>query len=238
MNRGSFGRRALLAAAALAGTVGLASVSACAQNDGQAQTAAAAPADVDSILPRADRSRYKGAESAPVTVVEVSDFQCPYCRQWFEQTYRQLDSAYVATGKVRLLFIHYPIPSHTQAFAASKAAMCAGAQGKFWEMHDRIFATQREWNGQADATQRFARLSVEVGVNAAAYRDCMENDRVSSAIISDATSVSRAGIGGTPTFILNNQKVLQGAVSFQEMAIAIDSLLAAPPAPPASPQGS
>lgn len=229
---------ATLAAAVLAL---ITAASACAQPGGggaASQGGGRAIPSPDSVLARSHRSREKGAASATLTVIEISDFQCPYCRQFYEQTYRAFDSAYVKTGKVRMTFIHFPLSIHSQAYPASKAAACAGAQGKFWEMHDRIFATQREWNGQADATQRFARLSVEVGVNAAAYRDCMENDRVSSAIISDATSVSRAGIGGTPTFILNNQKVLQGAVSFQEMAIAIDSLLAAPPAPPASPQGS
>ncbi|HYJ80200.1 MAG TPA: thioredoxin domain-containing protein, partial [Longimicrobiaceae bacterium] len=108
MTRGGRARRAGLTPVALAGMLAvLAAVSACAQSGGQ-RAEAAAPAEVDSILPRADRGRYKGAEAAPVTVVEVSDFQCPFCRQWFEETYRQLDSVYVRTGRVRMVFINYP----------------------------------------------------------------------------------------------------------------------------------
>ena len=240
MKRG--GPRAALAGVAAAVSL-LFSVSACAQPGSGAQGAAAGGArtalsaeQVDSLLNRAEESRMKGAPSAPVTIVEVSDFQCPYCRQFAEQTWAQLDSAYVRTGKVRFLFVHYPLPNHRQAFAASKAALCAGVQGKFWEMHDRIFAAQREWSGQADASQRFARMAVGLGVDAGQWRDCMDNDRVAALIISDIMRASSA-VEGTPTFILNGQKAVSGALSFADLSREIDAFLAgtpaeAPPAPP------
>ena len=229
-------RRAALGAA-FTGLVGLLSaVSACAQpgsggsrgasSSGASGSAAGGAARADSVVPAADRSRAKGDSAAPVTIIEISDFQCPYCRQFTEETYRQLDSAYIQTGKVRLVFIHYPLPNHAQAFPAAEAAMCAGAQGKFWPMHDRIFASQREWSGQADAPQRFARMAVEVGVDAEQWRDCVENDRVAPIIINDVMGATQAGVNGTPTFILSGQKVLSGAVPFSDISREIDAILA------------
>jgi protein-disulfide isomerase len=172
-----------------------------------------------------------------VTIVEISDFQCPYCRQFFETSYRQFDSAYVRTGKVRFMFMNLPLPMHGQAFAAAKAASCAGAQGKFWEMHDRLFSTQREWNGQADAAQRFARYALELGVDAAAYRDCIENERTAPIILNDVMQAAGAGVNGTPAFVINNQRILNGAIPFADLSREIETALAAPraPAPPTAP---
>jgi len=244
MTRPSLFSRARLAPLALAGALALLG-SACGAQEPAAQQgaqqgaqrgAAAGQAALDSVLPRADRGRYKGADSARVTIVEISDFQCPYCRQWFEQTYARLDSAYIRTGRVKLIFIHYPLPNHQQAYPASKAALCAGVQGKFWPMHDRIFATQREWSGQSNPAERFARYATELRLDAAAYRDCYENDRVAPVIVNDVSNVTGAGVQGTPTFIINGREVLNGAVGFDEMARVIDAQLAAPGAPPAGGQ--
>lgn len=223
-----------------------ASVSACGAQEGGDERPAGARAAVpelspDSVLARADRGRMKGQANAPVTILEVSDFQCPFCRQWTEQTYPKIDSAYIQTGKARIIFINSPLSNHHQAYPAAKAAMCAAVQDKFWPMHDRIFATQQEWSGQADAAQRFARFAVELELDPAQYRDCYENDRVAGVILNDVSGVGGAGIRGTPTFILNGQQALNGAVPYQEMSAAIDVLLAAggaagqPQAPPPAP---
>jgi len=168
---------ATLAAAVLAL---ITAASACAQPGGggaASQGGGRAIPSPDSVLARSHRSREKGAASATLTVIEISDFQCPYCRQFYEQTYRAFDSAYVKTGKVRMTFIHFPLSIHSQAYPASKAAACAGAQGKFWEMHDRLFSTQREWSGQADATQRFARFAMDLGLDPAAEGPLLRRGR-------------------------------------------------------------
>jgi protein-disulfide isomerase len=223
-------RRALAAAIALT----LAASGACAQPPAPSAgtSAAPVPADVDSVIPRADRDRAKGVVGAPLTVVEVSDFQCPFCRQWTETTYRQFDSAYVRTGKARMVFINYPLPNHPRAYAASEAAMCAGAQGKFWPMHDRLFATQREWSGMADAARRFDAYATEIGLDMAGYRDCTANDRVAQLIIGDALKAAGGGISGTPAFVINGTRFLGGAVTFDQMKAELDAALASPaPAP-------
>jgi protein-disulfide isomerase len=224
-----------LAAAALLITGALAT-SACGQSQGAAPASGAGAVNPDSVLSRADRGRMKGADSAQVTIIEVSDFQCPYCREFAGGTYKQIDSAYVRTGRARIIYINLPLSSHQQAFPAAEAAMCAGAQGKFWQMHDRLFATQREWSGQADAVTRFERLAGELQLDMAAWRDCTVNDRTASIIVSDAMQAAEARINGTPTFIINGrggQRSLSGAVPFDQFAREMDAVLNGQPAAPA-----
>src|SRR5215218_6343343 len=218
--------------------------SACAQPGGGGGAAAAggsgrATPSPDSVIARSARGREKGAANA-VSVVEISDFQCPYCRQFYETTYHRFDSAYVKTGKVHMVYVHLPLPMHTQAYPAAEAAMCAGAQGKFWEMHDRLFGSQREWSGQADAAQRFARFALELNLDPAAYRDCVDNDRTAPLILNDAMQATGAGVNGTPAFIVNRSQMLNGAISYEQLAAVVDAALSgqAPPGtatPPSAP---
>jgi protein-disulfide isomerase len=218
----------LAAALLITGTL---AASACAQAPA-AQTGGATISP-DSVTARADRGRMKGADSAKVTIVEVSDFQCPYCRQFASGTYAQIDSAYVRTGRAKLVYINLPLSIHANAFSAAEAAMCAGAQGKFWQMHDRLFATQGEWGPRPDAGQRFERMAQALSIDMAAYRDCTANDRTASIILNDAMQAGGAGIQGTPAFILNGpggQRALSGAVSFEQFASEMNAVLAAPPA--------
>ena len=206
-----------------------------------AGTAARSTANRDSLVARANESRLKGSEQAPVMLVEISDFQCPFCGEFARETYAKLDSAYIRTGKVRMLFVNLPLPNHAQAWPAAEAALCAGAQGEFWPMHDRIFATQREWSGQADAPQRFARFATELKLDGAAFRECMESDMMAPIITGDVMQAAQAGLTGTPSFILNGREALSGALPFEEFQKRIDAALAQPaPAPgtPGTPGGT
>lgn len=225
-------------------TVLLLSVPGCAQRPAErASEAAAMPASAanpDSVLARAGRSRERGAQTAPVTIIEVSDFQCPFCRQFATGTHAALDSAYLRTGKARLVFISYPLPNHREAWAASEAALCAGAQDAFWPMHDRLFETQDEWSGSPGAGQHFERLATDLRLDIAAFRSCVQNDQVAPIIINDILQATQAGINGTPTFVLQNpaagtgpsgQQVLVGARSFEEMSRAMETLTGTPAQP-------
>ena len=229
-------RISTLAATALLVTATLATA-ACGQSQGAAGTTAAATSP-DSLLERADLNRMRGVDTAQVTIVEISDFQCPYCREFAATTYRQLDSAYVRTGRARILYVNLPLVSHREAFPAAEAAMCAGAQGRFWEMHDRLFATQREWSGQADAAQRFERIAEDLDLDMEAWRDCTANDRTAPLIIGDAMQAAQAQIGGTPTFILNSrhgQRALSGAVPFDQFSRELEALISGQPSPAEAP---
>src|ERR1700704_6511223 len=120
-------------------------------------SSAAAAKDSDGV--KADLARIQGSASAPVWVIEVSDFQCPYCKQWHDQTYAAFRDQYVNTGKVRLAYVNFPLSSHAHAWPAAESAMCAGAQGKFWQMHDALFTTQNKWEAMSSPAPMFDSLA-------------------------------------------------------------------------------
>jgi protein-disulfide isomerase len=179
----------------------------------------------DTNLTRADLARIQGSASAPVWVIEVSDFQCPYCKQWHDQTYPALRDQYVKTGKIRLAYVNFPLASHTYAWPAAEAAMCAGAQGKFWEMHDALFETQNRWE-KGSGTQVFDSLAQSRGVDMTRWRDCVKSGVMKPLIQADHDRASSAGAGATPSFMIGD-KLLTGAQPIEELVKAIDAAQAA-----------
>ena len=132
--------------------------------------AAAAPAPqlpTDSLSTAADKGRILGSDKAPIWMLVVSDFQCPFCRQWHTETWESLRKEYVATGKVRVAFVHFPLGMHANARAAAIAAMCASAQGRFWPVADAIFKAQDRWKDLKDARPYFDSLARSAGLDAA-----------------------------------------------------------------------
>jgi protein-disulfide isomerase len=176
------------------------------------------------LLKRAAESRTKGAASAPVLVYEISDFQCPYCRQFALEIFPQIDSAYVRTNRVQWVFVSLPMPSHANAWVAAEAALCAGAVAeRFWPMHDRIFLGQNEWAAAADPGAIMERYAREVGVSMDAYAACTLQDRVAPIILQDVIFGSR--VSGTPTFVVNNQQTVVGVKTFAEWREILDGAL-------------
>ena len=193
----------------------------------RAETAsvAARPAPTDSNITRADLSRIQGSATAPLWVIEVSDFQCPYCKQWHDQTYSTFVDQYVKTGKVRLAYVNFPLQSHAQAWPAAEAAMCAGAQGKFWEMHDALFANQAKWQSTSSPASVFDSLAQANGVEMRRWRDCVSSGKMKPLIAADLDRASRAGAAATPSFMIGD-KILTGAQSIDVLRGVIDSALA------------
>lgn len=180
----------------------------------------------DSISMRADRGRIRGADNATVWVVEVSDFQCPYCKQWHDQTYEALDREFVQTGKVRLAYLNYPIASiHPNAQAASEAAMCASVQGKFWPLHTSLFTTQPKWAALPNPGPVFDSLAVAAGADAAAFRTCMSTHATAKLIEADLERSKAAGVQSTPTFFIGDSKIL-GAYPLDTFRLKINEALA------------
>ena len=192
---------------------------------GSAQERSVIPADADVARERADRNRIKGEEGAPVRVVEISDFQCPFCRQFHEQTLTRIDSAYIEQGKVSYLWIAYANPGHPQAFVSTEAAYCAGAVGKFWPMHDLLFERQDEWSGAADPYALFVGYAEEIDIDAESFGSCVRNSTLAPLVLRDYTSVTQAGISSTPYFILGDSVAIRGAADFGTFSSAIDTLL-------------
>ena len=182
--------------------------------------AAAQPAPKDSNITRADLARIQGSATAPVWVVMVSDFQCPFCKQWEQETYPKFRDEFVKTGKVRLAYVNFPLDSHVHAFPAAEAAMCAGAQGKFWEMHDALFATQAKWESLESPARMFDSLAVATGVDAARWRDCISTGKMKSLIRADHDRASVAGASATPSFLIGD-KMLIGAQPIEQLRLAV-----------------
>jgi protein-disulfide isomerase len=199
-------------------------VLACSKSS-SASAAAASTGPDSALLKRADHARIEGSASAPVWVIEVSDFQCPFCRQFHDDTYGALKRAYVDSGKVRLAYVNFPLSMHRNAFAASEAAMCAAAQDKFWPMHDVLFTTQKQWEGLAAPQQKFDSLAAAQGVDMPSYRKCMSDHLTKPLIEADIDRATKQGVESTPTFLIGGMMVT-GAQPLANFRQAIDSALA------------
>jgi protein-disulfide isomerase len=199
-----------------------------------AQAPPPAPAAVDSaaeLRVRADLGRIRGAESAPVWVVAISDFECPFCKRWHDETAGRIETEYVRTGKVRIAYMNYPLSSHRNARPAHEAAMCAAEQGKFWPMADAIFASQDVWKKLADPRGHFDSAARAAGVDMTRQRACLSSGAVRPLIDADLERSTRAGAGSTPSFFIGSRALI-GAQPYAAFKQAIDAALAAVPAKP------
>jgi len=161
----------------------------------------------------------KGASSAPVTVVVFSDFQCPFCSRLLP-TLKQVEQAY--GGKVRIAWKHKPLPFHPNALPAAEAAEAAREQGKFWQMHDKLFEGQQQLSPAA-----YEKWAQELGLDMARFRAAVSSGKFKTRIQEDDALASRLGIDGTPTMMVNGEQVV-GAVPFENLKAVIDRKLAKP----------
>jgi len=211
----------------------------CGGTEADGETARATPtppspaAAPDSLTARADAARIQGDPNAPIWVIEVSDFQCPFCKTWHDSTYRALQREFVTPGTIRLAYVNYPLPNHQNALPAAEAAMCAGAQGKFWEVHDGLFDTQDTWGPMPNAAPVFDSLARTAGVDVPTMRRCIDAGAMRALIQADAERAQESGVQATPSFIIGGDVVIRGAQPITALRRAITQKLAArPPATP------
>lgn len=162
-----------------------------------------------------------GDPEAPVMMVEFTDYQCPFCKRYFEQTYSKVKSEYVDSGQVYYIIRDLPLSIHDNAEAAAAAARCAGQEGEYVAMHDMLFANQSEWEGLSDPTETFVQYGREIGVETAS---CLESQEVQQAVQDDLQLARSVGATGTPTFFINGQ-VLVGAQPFSSFQDVIEGQL-------------
>lgn len=210
-----------LACAAGSGTRGGAESTSVTRPD---TTTTAARAANDSNVARADLARIQGRADAPLWVIEVSDFQCPYCKQWHDQTYAAFRDEFIKTGKVRMAYVNFPLGSHPYAWPAAESAMCAGAQGKFWEMHDALFATQAHWEAMSSPAPVFDSLAQANRLDMPRWRECVSSGKMKPLIQADHDRAAKAGANATPSFMIGDQ-ILTGAQPIEALRSAIDSAL-------------
>ena len=177
----------------------------------------------------------KGNLDAPLTLIEFSDYQCPFCARHARDTLAELNREYVSTGKIRYVFRNFPIEGiHPLAFRAHEAAACAAEQGKFWEMHALLFASPK-----AADPEVLIKHAESIGVEISQFRTCFDNRRSAARVRQDIADGRSLGVNGTPMFFLamtepnggpvKALRMLRGAQDFAAFRNAIESLLAAAP---------
>lgn len=174
-----------------------------------------------------------GSPTAPVEVIEFADFECPACGQYATITEPDVRTRLVNTGQVRMRYIDYPLPMHKNTWDASLAAACANDQGKFWEMHDALFANQDKWNAEATSRPRgpLADLARSIGLDMTKYGACMDAETHRAKIQSHLAEAEKRQIQSTPTFVFNGL-VVPSALPYDTFKKYADE--AAKSAPPRS----
>jgi protein-disulfide isomerase len=169
--------------------------------------------------------RTRGVSTAPVTVYEMSDFQCPYCRTFALTTFPALDSAYVATGKVRWVFVNFPLTSiHENALPAAETALCAARQNAFWRMHDLLYQHQDVWAPLKQPAAFFLSLADSAKISKPALMACVRSPGTQEAVHADAQGAERSGAISTPTFYIEGG-LLVGAQPLPVFQQVLDSIL-------------
>lgn len=176
------------------------------------------------LMAAADAGRYEGAPNANIWIVMISDFQCPYCRQWHDSTLAQVRKEYVATGKARLAYINLPLQGHKHAFEMAKAGLCASAQKKFWPYADAMFQKQTTVGSLVDVKPMLQSLADSLQIDTVAFNHCRNSSAITSLLRSDLRQADAAQIRSTPSFFVG-QFILEGAVPFKTFKMAVDSAL-------------
>jgi len=184
--------------------------------------------DIKLAAVTADDDAFLGNADAPVTMIEFSDFQCPFCRKLWKEVLPQLKKDYIDTGKVKFVYRDFPLSSiHEMAQPSAEAAECADEQGKFWEMHDKLFAEQ-EKKGQgtiAYTIDDLKKWAGQIGLNTAQFNDCLDTGKYKSEVEKDLADGAASGVQGTPASFINGQLV-GGVQPYDNFKKIIEEILA------------
>jgi protein-disulfide isomerase len=159
-----------------------------------------------------------GPANAPVTIIEFSDFECPFCQKWQQEVYPKLMANYA--DKVRFVFRNFPLSGHSSAIPAAEASLCANEQSQFWAYHDKLFSLQYPLE-----TASYPKYASDLGLDLVKFNDCMSTHRYLAKIQSDVDFASKLGVDQTPTFFINGLAVL-GAQPYEFFQQIIDQELA------------
>lgn len=167
-----------------------------------------------------------GNTDAKVLVIEYSDFQCPFCRKFWQESFEQLKKEFIDSGKVKYIYRHYPLDFHPGAIPAAKAVECANESGNFWVLHDKIFQEQAK---QGQGTIQFTEIDIkkwaaQIGLSEVAFSQCLSSEKYSGRVNEDLISGNEAGVRGTPTAFVNGQRIV-GAQPYSAFKAAIEEAL-------------
>ena len=174
----------------------------------------------------ADTDAFKGEANAPVTIIEFSDYECPFCQRFWAQTLPSINDAYIKTGKVKFVYRDFPLSSiHAQAQKSAEAAECAGEQGKYYDMHDKLFTS-----GVAGGVASFKQYAKDLGLDSAKFDNCLDSGKFAAEVQKDTQDGSSVGIQGTPGFLIGTSDgksatLISGAYPFATFQQTVDALL-------------
>lgn len=168
----------------------------------------------------------KGNDSVAMVVHEYADFQCPACARFWVLTFPDIEARLIQTGRVRWVFHDRPLGGlHRFSHMAAHAAACGDEQGRFWSMHDQLFANQGAWSAQGNPERSFRDYARAAGLDVSQYDDCMQSGRFRARIQAEAEAADNLGITSTPTFVIGRTRI-PGALPYDDFKRAIDSLSA------------
>ena len=180
------------------------------------------------VTPGSFQGYVQGSDSAPVTIIEYADFECPACMQFAVLTGPDIKRRLVETGRVRWIFRDFPIEGHRNSMPAHLAAACADEQGRFWEMHDQLFFNHRRWVLESRPERRIRDLAGAIGLDDKRFNECLSSARYRDRILATRQIGVERGVSSTPTFEVNNLRVT-GALGFDSLRVLVDRM--SPPRP-------
>jgi protein-disulfide isomerase len=192
----------------------------------RARRAAALRNRPDTLGMRADSGRVLGSASAKVWVVVMSDFQCHSCRDFARNALTQFRRDFVDKGLARLAYVNAPQDQHFNARFAAAAALCAATGGRFWEMHDSLFAQQAVWERMPDPRQYFESLAGAAGVPASMHNDCVSRNRMLLRLSSDIEQSRNAGVTDVPAVFVADRRLGRDELTYEGLADAVKKALA------------
>lgn len=192
---------------------------------------APAPAEFKETVINVEGDAFKGSKDARLALIELSEFQCPFCGRHARETVPQIMKEYVDTGKMKYYFLDFPLGFHKQAFKAAEGAACSGDQGKFWEMHDMLFENQKALN-----PENLVNNAETLGLDMPKFKECLDSGKHADEIKKDMAEGQKAGVSGVPTSLIGwvqedgksvkALKIVKGAQPYSAFKDAIESLLA------------
>jgi|WetSurMetagenome_2_1015567.scaffolds.fasta_scaffold153045_1 protein-disulfide isomerase len=165
-----------------------------------------------------------GSADAKVVMEEFGDMQCPFCGNYFIDTFPKIFSNYITTGKVKYVFYNFPLSFHLWARTAAMASLCAGEQDKYWQMHALILENQSDWRGETVDSGAFDGYAKSLGLKMGDFGTCMEKERFGDQIAVDLAVASKREVSGTPTFFINGTALL-GSQPYEVFSDAIETAL-------------
>ncbi len=168
-----------------------------------------------------------GDKNAKIVMIDFSDFECPFCKKYFDETYAQIKKDYIDTGKIVYYYRHFPLDFHPAAKPAALASECANEQGKFWEYHDLVFKDQAKISQKTadEVKQALKGFAISLDLNTSQFNSCLDLEKYKANVDKDQQDGVAAGVNGTPTLFVNGQAIV-GAQPYSAFKTIIDQELA------------